>query len=380
MHVLKAFGRWISFFIFHMAIIFLITTVSMVILLGNRDSMKAVLNDSGVYEDFVDSVITTAAKESTDEQNSLPFDDSEFRRIANKNFDSKVLQSAGNHIIDGVYDWAEGSSEDLFFEINFQPQVNNFIEDLSNYAVEKYETLPPCTPIDNVNTTVFNISCQPIGSSREIIKTVSIEDLKQQDFLNEPILSDKDIFSTPEEKEDLAFIPKAYQATRLLPYISIAVIIVSGLVFVLLHRSKRRGIKRIGRDMITTAIFIALLTIVFGFILPRYTDTFSVQGEGLPRLFNKIIDVFLQSLDIVVINIAIVLGSVGISILAIEKMSRPESIYAEVAKKSGLTSSTPKKSKSTKPSKSKKPPVQTSEEKKKTKTKRKSKKYRKINL
>ncbi len=380
MYTLKAFGRWLFFFIFHLSIIFLISTVSLVLLLGDRNSTKAVIDDSGVYDEFVDAFVLTAANESQGEPNSLPFDDPEVIKIANESFDSKVLKSAGDHVLDSVYDWVEGSKDELEFEINFSAQVDKFIEGMSAYAVNKYESLPPCTAIDNVSATVFNLTCQPSGSSAELIRQYSKDDLMQQDFLNNPVLSDETIFSSEDQKDDLEFLPETYRATRLLPVICILVIFISGILFILLHRSRRRGVKRIGSDMVTTAVFIALLTLVFGFVLPHFTDTFSVQGEGLPRLFNNVIEEFLQNLDIVVINISIVLVSVGATVLIIEKMSRPENIYAEVAKKAGLSSSTPKKSGKRKKVNPKKAPIQTSETKKKARTRRKSKKYRKIGL
>ena len=165
-----------------------------------------------------------------------------------------------------------------------------------------------------------------------------------------------------------------------MPYLAIAVIVVSGILFILLHRARRRGLKRLGRDMVTNALFILILTIVFGIILPRYTDTFSVQGTGLSRLLNSVVDGFLGQLDTLVINISLVLGSIGISILAIERMSRPENLYKGVERKSGMSTSVPKSSKKRSSKSRKKPPVQTSEVKKNTKKRKKAKKYRKIGL
>lgn len=379
MHYVKAIGRWIAFFVFHMAIIFLITTASMYMLFGDRDSIKSVMDESGIYDQFIDSVLTTAANESQGQEDALPFGDEKLQQIANETFSPTVLKNASEQVIDAVYDWAEGSTDTLIFEVNLQPQADTFIERLSNYAVDRYNSLPDCGALDRVNVTVFNITCKPAGSTPEIIKQASIEDLQQVDLINSPVYSDEDLFSEATTREDVAFVPTAFKTAKIAPYLTIAVVVVAGIIYVLLHRSKRRGVKRLGRDLLTNALFIAMLTVVFGFLLPKYTDTFSIQGEGIPRLLNNVVDVFLQNLDIVVINIALVLGSAGATILIIERMSRPENLYAGVDKKSGLSSSSPKRKKST-PKNTKKPPLQTSEAKKKKTTRRKNKKYRKIGL
>ncbi len=71
----KAVLKWLSSLLLHGALLLIIASLSVSFLFGNRNSAKEVLEESGVYNKFVNAILDDNIKSSQGKRNVLPFSD-----------------------------------------------------------------------------------------------------------------------------------------------------------------------------------------------------------------------------------------------------------------------------------------------------------------
>lgn len=356
-------------------------------LFANRNAAKEVLEESGVYTTFVDAVVDDNIESSQGKRNVLPFQDSEVRRIANQAFSATALMLKSEHVVDAFYDWILGISDTLTFSVDFTPQREVFVEQISTYAAKRIESLPSCGSRDISTITIFDLDCRPDGVPLEFVKSRTREDLLASDFLKDVTLSEQDLPKTSEGvllHERLHFVPQIAQTFISSMWIFVLLFLLATILFIRARKPYRKGVRAYGRDLISNGGTLIIATIVFGFVIPKLTSSYKVEGGETMNLFNNIADAYIKRFDILLINIAIQVVAVGLTIVAIEKLSRSKDPYHNVKKKSGLASSYARRKiiPGGKRVTGTAPPVQTSEERSVRKTTRnsRSKRYKDMGL
>lgn len=383
MRFFLALWRWFTSLLLHLSVLGLIASLIFVLIFSNRQTVKDALIESDVYNKFVVTVINDNNEKSSDSTSSLPFDDPEIIEIAKKSFSPSSLKNASEGIIDQIYTWLEGDVASLQFEADFSKQSNIFIDLTSSYAANRLTELPACGTTDISNITVFELQCRPENVPYSFVKDRVTEDLQASDFFNDMTISQDDLPKTQDGRSldsQFSFIPEVYSIAKNGIWIFSSIFLIAAVVFVLARRPYRKGFKVLGRDLLSNGATLVAMTFIFGFILPRYTNSFNIKGSETTQLMNGVTNVFVRRFDVLIINICLQIIALAIVILAIERLSRPSSKYSNLSKKSGVSTSHSKQSKDS-AVKLKNPPLQTSETKQKTKTSaRPAKKYRKIQL
>lgn len=376
--------RWLTTVILHLSLFALIGAICFSVFFGNSVDLKNSIAESGIYESFVPSIISANIEQQTSESSSIPLEDPEIQKIINEVFNPKLLQSSADTVIDGVYAWLSGSSENLKFEIDFTQQRLELVDKLSTYSALRLKGLPPCSAEELQSANVFRLECQPPGFYETLVKNQVSNDLNNSDFLKGPVLTEKNL---PIVKDGVPIDQKFHFAPFIFTILSNGIWIF-GLIFVLatavyifVRKPARKGIKAFGKDLLANGIMLIVFTVFYSMVVPRLLSSYSLQANTGSSALNDSLNYFTNRLDILVINIAIQITAVGVILLVIEKMSRTASIYGVLAKKAGITTSVEHLPKSAKKEKTKKPPVQTSETAKKPKyTKQKSSKFKKMGL
>ncbi len=369
----------------HGAIVLFVASLSVIFLFGEKQALKDVLIESGVYTSFVDSVIADNIKSSSGQLNSIPLDDPEIQKIAKQAFSPTVLKKEVETVIDELYNWLDGTHDALTFEVELNPQKEVFIEQVSTYAANRLTSLPNCGDIALGNVTVFALECRPENIPLEFFKQQVHDDLEATQFFKDIRFSEANL---PKSKsgafvhQELAFVPPVLRALRTSVWTFIVVFILASALFISVRRPLRKGFKLFGRDLLSNGGTLLIATVIFGFVLPKFTNGFNIQGNETMSLMNKVSDTYIRHFDILIINIALQVAACGVIIVMLERLSRPESVYKGIRKKTGLTTSYARsKVVLGKIVRKPMPPIQTSEAKKRTKTKsRGTKKYRKIGI
>jgi hypothetical protein len=376
---------WLSTLLMHTALVLFVASLSVIFLFGEKQALKDVLIESGVYTSFVDAVIADNVKTSANQLSSLPLDDPEIQKIAKQAFSPTALKNETESFVDKLYEWLNGEADSLTFEVELNPQKEVFIEMVSTYAANRLVGLPTCETVSAQNTTIFALSCRPENVPLEFVKNQVHDDLEGSSFFKDIRFTQDDLPKTKSGAyihQELAFVPPVLRALRTSLWTFVAVFLLASALFVSVRRPLRKGFKLYGRDLLSNGGTLLVATVVFGFVIPKFTNGFNIQGNETVSLTNKISDTYIRHFDVLIINVALQVAACGLIIVMLERLSRPESKYRQIRKKSGLTTSYARsKVVIGKVVHKPLPPIQTSEGRKKSKTKsRASKKYRKIGI
>lgn len=386
MKLVKGLLRWLSSVIFHLSLFMLIGSIGITILIGNPAKLKNIINDSGAYQNVIESIIATNIDNFSKSNDTLPLSDPEIQNIVRNVFTPEVLKEKTELFIDSVYSWLDKSSDNLEFSIDFTKQRDELFDGLSTYAATRLSGLPACTLEDlQATNNVFNLECQPPGFYENIVKTQVLGDLNNSDFLKNPEITENNLPKTADESkftEKFHFMPLIYSILQNGIIIFGGFFVLCSLIYLLARLPFRKGFKSLGRDLLGNGVMLVIFTALYSALFPKITSSFKLQiTSSGNEAVEKSVNYFVHSVDVLVINIAIQIAVVGLLILIIEKMTRPTEFYAEVAKKSGLLTSEEKKTvQLVEKSDYKNAPVQTSEPANKRTTKRKTKTKKKIQL
>lgn len=373
--------HWLTAVALHGSIFAVIAAFSFVFLLSDSQVIKDALVDTDIYSDFVPTILDENSAKSRNQPGSLPLYRPEVQAIVNNAFSPSLLRKQTEAAIDDVYKWLNGTKDTITFAYDFTQPKQATIEGIATYAAERLTSLPDCEgAVTEVN--VFDVACRPFGFSYEFVRENVLADLQSASFLEDTRITEEDLPKSVNGKridEQYSFAPRLFQLLNKSIFPSIGLLLLSAGIFVYVRKPYQRGLKSLGRDLLSNGVMIIVLTIIFGFIIPRYTNTFSIAGDGMSLLFNRVFDHFIQMFNVLVINVALQIAVAGLAILLIFRINSHGRGYANLDVRTGITSSVDQLF-NTSSVPSKEIPVQTSENRPKKTSHQKSSKYRKIKL
>lgn len=370
-------------FIFRTTLFFGLTLLALNILLDSSQGIKKTISDSNAYERF-NQVLVDSLKNSPQQANSIPFDDPRIADIVKKNLDPNTMQKVGEGFLDSTYDWLNGKTKTIEYEADLTKNKQNLASQIADYGVEKVSNLEYCrkTPAE---TNIFKLDCRPYGLSLADVKNQLYDSIaNNQDFLSNGKISINSLPKVDGKKtitEAYSNAPRYFYYFKIAPYILLAISLLFGIFIIYIYRRKLDGLSSIGYSLASTGVFLAITPILYVYVLPRTgfkMPTFSGGGDNFSAIINDIINLFYSDLNVTMINIAIQVLALGIIVIFMARFfKKNQSIYTDLEKKTGLTSSEKKRSKTKVSTNS--IPIQTSEAKKsKPKKSSKSSKYRKM--
>lgn len=235
---------------------------------GTPDNIKKAADESNIYSGLVNGMLESAvqdAQNNTEQQ--LPITDPKIQQIAKDSFPPETLSKQGDAIINGIYSWLQGKTEAPQFSIDLTEAKQRFANGIADYAVERYEALPPCTltqmrSMDLNTIDPFTATCRPPQVPSSLVRErVYNEVINSDTFLQETSFTANDLPKDGQGRtifDTLAAAPAVYSALRLLPWIlAAASIVLAGLVY-LLHDNKKRAFRSLGITFLGTGIFLAI--------------------------------------------------------------------------------------------------------------------------
>jgi hypothetical protein len=374
----------------HVSLYGLIGALLFTFLLGNFKEIKSTLRDSQIYSTFVDSVISSNLEISRQERLAIPLQDTGVQHIIRDSFDATSLQRGAETFVDAAKRWLDGDSAQLDFEIDFTTNKEKFAANLSQYAVDRLAKLPVCRNIPE-ETDVFKVECLPPNISLEELRMSLRSDfMRSEGLLEDPVITDENLPLTNDQKridEKFHYVPVIFQLLGKGILFFGGAFLLGVLLFMLARKPYRKGVRALGRDLATNGASLLLFIILFTYVLPKFTNNFSLalQGDQVAEIATSASELFIHKLNVLVINISIQVVAAGILLLVIEKLTRSSDVYKEIYRKAGVASSykKPMTDDSSKMVKANQAPVQSSEgytHKAGRTVGTKDKKYRKIRL
>ena len=370
-------------FVFRTTLFICLTLLALNLLLDNSQNLKKIINENNAYQRF-NQVLVDSLKNSPQEANSIPFDDPRITQIIKNNFDPQTMQTVSEGFLDSFYDWLNGKTPGVTYQADLTKNKQKLALQIAEYGVEKVSNLEYC-PRPPTETNIFKLECRPYGLGLADVKNQLYDSIaNNKDFLSNGKLSIDSLPKVDGKKTIVEAYPNAptyFSYFKILPYVLLSLSALFGIFVVYIYRSKLNGLSSVGFSLASTGLFLAVTPIIYIYVLPRIgfkMPEFNGGGDNFSEIINDVINLFYADLNVTMINIAIQVLAAGVIIIFIARFfKRNQSIYNDLEKKTGLSSSEKKKSK-VKVSTGN-VPVQSSEAKKtKTKKSTKSKKYRKI--
>ncbi len=217
--------------------------------LGNPDSVKKVLADSGIYNSVVPNALAQAQNLSTS-AGDIPLNDPQIQAAAKTALTPAEIQGDANQIIDSVYAWLNDKTATPNFNIDLSSTKSAFAENVADIVQQRAASLPVCTSASEISTNAYSATCLPPGTTpAEAASQVKDQVLSGQGFLDQNINansvkgsdSNQNIFS-----DQLNKLPDQYRRLKHAPYITALLAILAAAGIVLLSSTRTRGLRRVG--------------------------------------------------------------------------------------------------------------------------------------
>lgn len=383
---IKRFGILLVSFIFRISLFFGLTALALVLVFSDPNNLKQALNDTNTYFRFAESVASTAKDSQKSNPSEIPLDNPEVKSAITKALDNQSLKNISNTFIDSTYAWLNKTTSGVDFSVDVSQNKKVLGDNIAAFAVTRIQNLKPCISAPK-NTGIFAIECNPAGLNLTELQAKFSNEIANDNMIFPDGKISSDILPKTSDgqkfTEKYSALPRYFGFFKLLPYALLSVSFICGLAVVLLSRTKREGVKRVGSALIASGIFMAISPLIYLYLLPLigvHLPKFSSVDESMSNILNDLTSNLYSQLNVMLINIAIQAVVAGVTLLIITKFLKGNSnAYINLQRKSGVAvAESPisgnKRSYSD-------VPLQTSENNTKKKTKKVSslqKKYRKM--
>lgn len=239
--------------------------------LGNSDSVKSTLNDSGVYATFVDSLLAQAdwgfsggsADNGGSGEGGLALDDPQVREIADTAFNPEVLRHTSESFLDGLFNWLEGKSDQPDFNIDLTGARDRFLNGMAAYAKNRYSDLPVCANAAQLQGEFdpLNADCRAPAGVIDIDAEIerAINEVKSGDnFIGNPVITAETFENEDGEPvfRDSAGLAGGFQTARQLWIWQLLFAALAGLALVFLSPRRLSGTKRVGISLVSAGLLV----------------------------------------------------------------------------------------------------------------------------
>lgn len=295
--------------------------VTLVLLLGSATPVKQVLERANVYQRLPDVILKQSVATSGDGQ--FPLADATVQKLVKDTFTEQKIEGYSSNFFDGMYRWLNGEAAQPDFRIDLATERQVIAEGIATRAADRLAGLPPCTRVPTGTLDPFTIECLPpgidIGREKERLKN---EVLTNKDFLPATITADQ----LPKNADGTTFtesakeVPGRYQLIKRLPLALALLGLGTATAIILLDKSKRHGIRTVGRMILANGTVVLFLTLLFGLALPSLSDNLRprfISGDIAP-LMNDLILAVIRAVNKVLLTASGALVVIGGLILLAE--------------------------------------------------------------
>ncbi len=270
MHYLRTFGRFILGSTLNGLLLLLPLLFALHALIATPAPLKHALQASGTYNSATNAILDQATKDNkdADPQTQKVLNTPDIRKIINDSFSPQFLQTNTEGALDNTYAWLNGKTDTLQISLDTASARTQLLAKLTTYATTRASSLPTCTPQQlralDPNQDILSVPCLPKGVDAAAEATKFSQ--KVADSTGDLQKPQTQTIKT-NEKSDNARL--AFQSFNHNFWVLPLAAVLFGTAYVLLHRDRRSGIRRLSRLVLINGVTIGLLTIVFGILFNR---------------------------------------------------------------------------------------------------------------
>lgn len=218
----------------------------------SRDAMKSWIQNSGAYENIVDTIEIRQIDESGVVTSEM------LRKAIGIVVTPAFIQKQTEGVVDVVYNWVEGKAPGITYSIPIHEQRSKFIEELGGLIEEKMSALPQCA-----SSMSMAQACIPRAYTLETYAlSMAKQTAEDSDLFEEPISSgETEWISTLQQLPMLASLSAT--AVWLLPI----VVVLCSCAYVALSSRWYLGVSNLGKRFVfgsVTLVVIGVLAWIFG--------------------------------------------------------------------------------------------------------------------
>jgi len=264
MDAFRRFGAGLTGFLLFFSLLFLPLVMTLQVTVNSPGVIKASLQKSGAYESLIKNDILP----SSNVFSSTALSDSGIQKALKDAIPPSYVQTSSEKIVDSVYDYVHGTASSPDFSVNLSSVKTRFADNVAAYVKQKFDALPRCKVITIPSATmeaILQATCLPVGvSSRDI------SDLAHGMVASGVLFTTSDTFdaSTLAGTKQDAFLSTLTAMRKAYPYFVVLVYalpiasVLLAIIFVLLNKPKRRGIKRLATLLLLTGLINGIAAVV----------------------------------------------------------------------------------------------------------------------
>lgn len=295
-----------------LALLFAANTSVFTFVTSDQEEVKQIVEDSGVYGKIIPALLEQlereaeqGSKEAREQTGNIPLNNDEVKGLITKSFDEEFVRGASESVLDGMYGWLNGQTEEPRFTINIEGPKNRFINLATDHLYKRAQKLPACS-FDQLlqadEFDVWNAPCAPPGIAKSQIKTELGRQINGQ---KDSLLAKNEILQDDFRDEDgrsafadLKGTPDAFQTAKWLPWFLVMLAALALVSIVYISDTKVHGIRRAGITLLVSTVVIALSPQVVDFILDRVLNNEEQTAIGRDVLHPLLISFNEASADV----------------------------------------------------------------------------------
>jgi hypothetical protein len=253
---------------------------------GNANSVKHILSESGLYNSIIPSVLKQNGQIDTS-LGSISATDPLVIQAVNKAVPPANVQKNVEGAIDNIYLWLDGKTPQPTFDINLTGSQGDFAKNLADEVQQKLASLPVCTtPYTATSFDALNATCVPPGISADTAAKALQADLSSGSGFGQASISASDLKgNTPGQSifsDQLKDAPKQYQALKKTPVILAVLSILTAAALIFLRPTWRAGLRHVGISVVIVGVSMLVFSWLFNAALTkRVVPNLKVTNQAL---------------------------------------------------------------------------------------------------
>lgn len=272
MKFFRSFSVSFASFISATCIVLLIWLLALQTSIFNQAAVKQGIADANVYNAFIPELSKTIQTQSSGQTTNILTSDALATALKNT-FNSAYIKTQTESIIDSSYNWINGTTSEISFNIPVNKNRETLIQELAKVIEPTVNELPTCSALSQ--TSIQSITCRPSSKTgSEFATNLATQAVDSLGMLSAPITSTN--LGSNTGNSFLSQLPFYYQVTK---WLSAALAIIAVVFFgmmLLVSTEKARSLANFGRKL----FFGSLIPLCFGGAM----FWLGSQSNGLPGL------------------------------------------------------------------------------------------------
>lgn len=252
--------------------------------LGSPTHIKKALDSSGVYDTAIASLVQQTTNEQGTSDTQTSAGEAAVRKAVSDAIPASYIKDQTGGVLDGVYAWLQGDTQNLAFSIDLTPVKTALVENLTAQALERARSLPPCTAesqLSSVNDP-FSMECLPPGTNPDALANQTRQSILDSEMFKNASITPQNLTQKGDKplEEQLSTVKDGYQVVKKSVYLTgmLAIVFITTAIF--LSQPRRIGIKRVAFILLSVGGVGIITAIVSNFAVKAVVDSVVKKAEG----------------------------------------------------------------------------------------------------